>query len=104
MKVNIPLPKTGKIDCSYSYLYVAAIPEDMKITYFCLPRNSFQMELLGYEIVKCMINSQDIQTILALFCPYNITAPVILAPLLHWSFLLPYLQQGDCGPEDFSLL
>lgn len=99
------LPKIGKSDWSNSHSRVAAIPEDMRIlTYFCLPRNSFQMELFGYENVKPILNSHDTQTILALLCPYNITTPIILALLLYWSFLLPHLQQGDCGPQDFNLL
>lgn len=57
--------------------YVAAIPEDMRIfTYFCLPRNSFQMELFGYENVKPIFNSHDMQTILPLPSTPNNTTPI----------------------------
>lgn len=52
-----------------------ATPEDMGIfSYFCLPRNSFQMELFGCENAKALLDSHDTQTILRLHL--YITIPI----------------------------
>lgn len=53
MKMNTPLPKKKEKIARATLTPCLAIPEDMRLfTYFCLSKNSFQMELFGRENVK----------------------------------------------------